>query len=75
MLQIVTQLDIFMTREESEAAALRRGQLDLKKSIDKIRRGTYAEINALKKVCVELSARQDIIERGICQDVHGTEKV
>ena len=66
------QLDIFETKEESEAAALRRGQVDIKKSLDKIRRGTYAEINLLKKVCVELSARQDIIERGICQGAKKT---
>lgn len=69
------QLDFFETKEESEIASLRRGQLDIKKSLDKIRRGTYAEINLLKKVCVELSARQDIIERGLCQNGVAKEKV
>lgn len=60
------QLDFFRSPEEVEIADLRRNQNALKASLDKIRKGTYAEINALKKVCVELSARQEIIERNIC---------
>ncbi len=67
VMQSAVQLNFFESKEESEIAALRGSQNDLKKSLDKIRRGTYAEINLLKKVCVELSARQEIIERGICQ--------
>lgn len=61
------QLDFFLSPQECEIAYLRNGQTALKSSLDKIRRGTYAEINQLKKVCVELSARQEIIERNICQ--------
>jgi hypothetical protein len=61
------QLDFFFTPQESEMNELRKSQTALKMSLDKIRKGTYAEINSLKKVCVELSARQEIIERNICQ--------
>lgn len=63
---MVMQLDLFLSPYECEIYQLKKGQKDLKTSLDKIRRGTYSEINILKKVCVELSARQEIIERGLC---------
>lgn len=63
---MVLQLDFFLSESECEIENLRKGQADLKKSLEKIRKGTYCEINMLKKVCLELSARQEIIERNIC---------
>lgn len=44
----------------------------IKKSSDKVRRGTYASINELKKENYELRCRLEIIERNICKGVaHG----
>lgn len=62
-----TQLDLFLTREEAEMNEIRRNQAAIRASLDKVRRGTYREINILKTVCAELSARQEIIERSICK--------
>lgn len=60
------QLDFFLTPEECEMEAIRRDQNKIRSILEKVRKGTYSEINQLKKVCAELSARQDIIERSIC---------
>ena len=61
------QLDFFLTEEQCEMEAIRKDQNKITSTLEKVRKGTYAEINALKKVCAELSARQDIIERAICK--------
>lgn len=62
----MVQMDFFLTQEECELSMIRKNQNELKEALDRVRKGTYAEINALKKVCIELSARQEIIERNIC---------
>jgi len=36
-------------------------------SLEKVRKGTYAKINELKKECNELKTRLEILERYICQ--------
>lgn len=61
------QLDFFRTPEESELADIRKNHIVLKLTLEKVRKGTYSEINSLKKICAELSARQEIIERNMCQ--------
>ncbi len=64
---IPIQLDLFKTAEECEIEALYRAVEKVRVSSDKVRRGTYAEINALRKRIVELEERQAIIERNICK--------
>lgn len=62
----VIQLDIFQPQPteldftKAELAAVR-------KTLDKVRRGTYASINELKKENCDLKSRLEIIERNICK--------
>ena len=65
------QMDLFETPHESlmrqrlekvEAMALKS-----KESGDRVRKGTYASINELRKQVVDLSARLEFIERAICR--------
>ena len=60
------QQDFFLTLEESEMYEMRKNYNAIKISLEKVRRGTYCEINTLKKVCAEISARQEVIERNLC---------
>jgi uncharacterized protein Yka (UPF0111/DUF47 family) len=57
---IPIQFDLFKSREEAEVDCLRR-------TLDRVRKGTYAEINTLRKRIVELEEKQAIIERNICK--------
>jgi hypothetical protein len=62
----IIQFDLFepipdeteLLRLDLEAVAL---------SADKVRKGTYAEINRVKKRILELESRMEIIERNICK--------
>lgn len=60
------QLDFFKTLEESEIERLVRIVDEVKTSTTKVRKGTYAEIGALKKRVLELEERLEILERNIC---------
>lgn len=61
------QLDFFLTEEECELNALKKAIDEVRKSGDKVRKGTYARLNELNKECVELKSRLDILERYICR--------
>ena len=63
---IPIQLDLFKTAQECEIEALHRAVEKHRASGEKVRKGTYAEINALKKRVLELEEKQNIIERNIC---------
>lgn len=63
---IPIQLDLFKSALECEVDTLRLEHKATKNTLDKVRKGTYAEINALRKKVVELEERQAIIERNIC---------
>lgn len=54
------QLDMFKTHEESRVDAIQA-------TLDKVRRGTYASINEVKRECIDLKSRLEIIERNICK--------
>lgn len=61
------QLDFFKTPEESEMEAL-RGEIErLNKSLDKQRKALFARSNEVGKMCYEMNARLEIIERNICR--------
>lgn len=61
------QLDLFRSKEECEIITLRNVIEEVRKSADKVRRGTYARLNELNKECVDLRNRLEIIERNICR--------
>jgi hypothetical protein len=61
------QLDLFRSKEECEIITLRNVIEEVRKSADKVRKGTYARINELNKEQVELKSRLEIIERNICR--------
>lgn len=63
------QLNFLMTEEECEMAALRKDVENLRKSSDKVRKGTYALINELNKECIDLKIRLEIIEKNICKGI------
>ena len=68
---IQVQLDFFKTAQECELDAIRRSLDEKIKTLDKVRKGTYAEINGLKKRMLELEERLAIIERNICKGAVG----
>lgn len=63
---LATQLDFFKTDEECEMDALRKSVNEIRLSSDKVRKGTYASINSIKKECDEVKIRLEILERNIC---------
>lgn len=60
------QLDFFKSREESELDMMRLELAKVAKSSEKVRRGTYANINELKKLVLDMGSRMEVIERHIC---------
>ncbi len=65
-LHIDFQYDLFEEKpNELDLVKIEIGRI--KESGDKVRKGTYAEINRLKKMCLELEERLEIIERNICK--------
>ena len=64
------QLDLFETPEE-RALRLLLEVIDskhdkTKQSLDRVRKGTYANIGELRKQVMDLSQRLEYIERAIC---------
>ena len=53
--------------EESLEGKLLREVKELKESVNKIRKGQFAKIGELGKICRDLSERMDIIEAGLCK--------
>lgn len=66
------QLDFFKTHEQCEMDCMRRSIEDIRKSSDKVRRGTYANINELKKEVIELKSIVQIITQNICKEKYDT---
>ena len=64
---LAIQYDIFKSQEECEREALEESIEKIRQSNDKVRRGTYASINEVKKECYDLKMRLEIMERHICQ--------
>lgn len=61
------QLDFFKSKEESEIDHLRITIEEVKKSSDKVRRGTFAKISEVKKECMDINERLRILERHLCR--------
>jgi len=60
------QMDFF-EEKPTELDVLKAELKAVKATLDKVRKGTYCEINKIRKMCVEDGARIDILERHICQ--------
>lgn len=54
------QLELFRSQEEIEVETLR-------KTLDKVRKGTYARLNELAKENADLKCRLEILEKNICK--------
>lgn len=63
----MVQLDFFKTPEECERDYIRHSLEQVKKTTEKVRRGTYAKLNELERDSIDLRARLEIIERNICR--------
>ncbi len=61
------QLDFFKSDEDCKIEALCNTIEAVKTSSDKVRRGTYASIGEVKKECLDLKSRLEILERNICK--------
>lgn len=61
------QLDFFKTPEQCELDAIRIALNEYKLSSDKVRRGTYAKLSEVTKICMELQLRLEVIEKNICR--------
>jgi hypothetical protein len=62
----IIQFDIFETKP-TEMDFIKADLEAARKTLDKVRKGTYASINELKKENWDLKLRLDIIERNICK--------
>lgn len=62
------QLDFFLSEDECELIALKRAVEDVRRSGDKVRKGTYARLGELNKECMDLKCRLEILERHICRN-------
>jgi len=63
----VIQYDLF-ERKPTELEELRIEIASVKKSADKVRRGTYASINELRKENFELRNMVELLVRNICKN-------
>ena len=61
------QLDFFKTPEECERDSIRHSLEQVKKTTEKLRKGTYARMNELTRESIDLRARLEILERNICR--------
>jgi len=62
---VAIQLEFFKTEQECEMDALRHALEQVRKSSEKVRKGTYAKLNELTKEATDLKIRLEILERGI----------
>ena len=62
---VAIQLEFFKTETECEMDALRHALEQVRKSSEKVRKGTYAKLNELTKEAVDLKIRLEILEKGI----------
>lgn len=63
---IEVQFDLFKTKEEIRLEAIEESSAKTQKTVDNVRKGTYARINEMKKECQELRTRLEILEKYIC---------
>ncbi len=63
---MIHQLDFFLDTEESRLASIEFDIEETRKSLHKVRRGTYARLNELESLVKDICDRQRIIERNIC---------
>lgn len=57
------QLEFFKTEEEIKIEEIAQ----IRKTLDKVRKGTYANINEMRRGVEDLKSRLEIIEKNICQ--------
>lgn len=62
----IIQMDIFESKP-TEMDFLKAELNSARLTLDKVRKGTYASINELKKENFDLKNRLDILERNICK--------
>jgi hypothetical protein len=61
------QLDIFEDENEFRFNAMKQEIHAIRVSSDKVRKGTYANINEIRKLCRDIDQRLAIIEKHICK--------
>ncbi len=66
---MIHQLDLFKDAEESRLDCLEFNIEETRKSLHKVRRGTYARLNELESLVRDVCDRQKIIERNICKNL------
>lgn len=64
LFETITQTEERHYREKSNDHELRLGKTE--RSLDRVRKGTYAEIGSLKKRVLDLESRLEVLERGLC---------
>ncbi len=64
---IMFQLDLFKTDDEARMDDIEDKVDKTSKSLDKVRKGTYARLNELEAIVKDLQERQKIIERNLCR--------
>ena len=64
---VAIQLDFWETAEQSELNALRNLFEKDHKTLEKVRKSTYAKINKTDQVVADIDARLTILERNICK--------
>ena len=64
---LMIQPDFFLDNREVLFNTIIASICDLKHSSDKVRKGTYASINEIKKKQLELDERLAILEHNLCK--------
>jgi hypothetical protein len=62
------QLEFFKTQEQCEIEALRKEVKFNFNRLEAVRKGTYSEINKIKKENMEMKEDIELIKRNICQN-------
>ena len=61
------QLDLFKTPEQCEIDALRLQNAEMRQTLDRVRKGTYARLNVHESGLSNHEERLAIVERLICR--------
>lgn len=67
-MSIVYQLDLFKTSEETRLETMEENIIKTSKSLDKVRKGTFARLNELEQMVKDLKERLEIMEKHICKE-------
>ncbi len=64
---LTVQYDLFKKQDDSEKEAFEKRVLKIESTLDKVRKGGYANMSVLRKDIMELQEDVQIIKRNLCK--------